>query len=69
MMYMDYTNKIPLPDQTLGLYAVQSVVFDLQKKEAAHRRSPSTRLMRNPLHRYHGNDSIPEGPTFTSYVD
>ena len=22
MMYMDYTNKIPLPNQNLGLYAV-----------------------------------------------
>jgi hypothetical protein len=22
MMYMDYTNEIPLPDQALGLYAV-----------------------------------------------
>ena len=33
MMYMDYTNKIPLPDQNLGLYAVQSFVFDLQVKE------------------------------------
>jgi len=29
MMYMDYTNEIPLPDQNLGLYAVQSFVFDL----------------------------------------
>ena len=29
MMYMDYTNKIPLPNQNLGLYAVQSFVFDL----------------------------------------
>jgi len=48
MMYMDYTNKIPLPDQSLGLYAVQSFVFDLQVKEAAPRRSASARLMRNP---------------------
>ena len=24
MVYMDYTNEIPLPDQTLGLYAVRS---------------------------------------------
>ena len=48
MMYMDYTNEIPLSDQNLGLYAVQSFVFDLQVKEAAPRRSVSTRLMRNP---------------------
>ena len=29
MMYMDYTNEIPLPDQNLSLYAVQSFIFDL----------------------------------------
>jgi hypothetical protein len=35
MMYMDYTNEILLPDQNLGLYVVQSFVFDLQVKETA----------------------------------
>ena len=69
MMYMDYTNEIPLPDQTLGLYSVQSFVFDLQKKEAVPRWSASARLMSNPLPWYHRNNSIPEGPTFTSYAD
>ena len=29
MMYMDHTNEIPLPNQNLGLYAVQSFVFNL----------------------------------------
>ena len=29
MMYMDYTNEILLPDQNLGLYVVQSFVFEL----------------------------------------
>ena len=29
MIYMDYTNEILLLDQTLGLYVVQSFVFDL----------------------------------------
>jgi len=29
MMYMDYTNEIPLPDQNLSLYVVWSFVFDL----------------------------------------
>ena len=48
MMYMDYPNKILLIDQSLGLYAVQSFVFDLQVKEVAPRQSASTRLMRNP---------------------
>ena len=68
MMYMDYTNKIPLPDQTLGLYVVQSFVFDLQKKKAAPHRSASARLMRNPQPWYHGDDPIPKGPAFTSYA-
>ena len=48
MMYMDYINKILLPDQNLGLYAVQSFLFNLQVKEAAPRRSTSARLTRNP---------------------
>ena len=47
MMYMDYTNEIPLPDQNLGLYVVKSFVFDLQVKEAAPRWSASARLTRN----------------------
>ena len=68
MMYMDYTNEIPLPDQTLSLYAVQSFVFDLQKKEAAPRRSASVRLTHNPQPQYRGDDPILEGPAFTSYA-
>ena len=48
MMYMDYTNEIRLPDQSLGLYAVQSFVFHLQVKEAVPHRSASARLTRNP---------------------
>jgi hypothetical protein len=68
MMYMDYTNEIPLPDQALGLYAVQSFVFYLQVKEAASRRSVSARLTHNLQPRYRGDDPIPEGPTFTSYA-
>lgn len=68
MMYMDYTNEVPLPSRNLGLYAVNSFVFDLQVKEAAPRRSASARLARNPQPRYHGDDLIPEGPAFTSYA-
>jgi hypothetical protein len=29
MMYMDYTTEILLSDQNLGLYVVDSFVFDL----------------------------------------
>ena len=47
MMYMDYTTEIPLPDRNLGLYAVNSFVFDLQVKKAAHHRSASVRITRN----------------------
>jgi hypothetical protein len=68
MMYMDYTTEIPLPDRNLGLYAVDSFVFDLQVKEATPRRSASTRITHNPQPRYHGDDPIPKGPAFTSYV-
>ena len=68
MMYMDYTTEIPLPDRNLGLYAVNSFVFDLQVKEAAPRRSASMRLTRNPQRRYHGDDPILEGPAFSSYA-
>ena len=68
MMYMDYTTKIPLLDRKLSQYAVDSFVFDLQVKEAAPRRSASTRLTRKPQPRYHGYDPISEGPAFTSYA-
>ena len=68
MMYMDYTTEIPLPDRNLGLYAVNSFVFDLQVKEAAPHRSASIRLTHNPQPRYRGDDSISKGPAFTSYV-
>jgi hypothetical protein len=66
MMYMDYTNEIPLPDQALDLYAVQSFVFDLQVMEAAPRRSAFARLTRNLQPQYRGDDPIPEGLAFTS---
>ena len=33
MMYMDYINEFLLPDRSLGLYVVDSFVFDLQKIE------------------------------------
>jgi hypothetical protein len=44
MMYVDYITEIPLPDRNLGLYAVDSFVFDLQRKKATPRRSASARL-------------------------
>jgi hypothetical protein len=69
MMYVDYTNEIPLPEQNLGLYTVQYFVFDLQVKEAAPCRSAFVRFTRNPQPKYHGDDPILEGPAFTSYAD
>ena len=68
MVYMDHTNEIPLPNQNLGLYAVQSFIFDLQVKEASPHQSTSTRLTCNPQPRYRGGDPIPEGSAFTSYA-
>jgi hypothetical protein len=63
MMYIDYMNEFPLPDQNLSLYAVDSFVFDLQRKEEAPRKSASMRITHN-----HGEEPIPEGPAFTSYI-
>ena len=48
MMYLGYTTEIPLPNRNLGLYIVNSFTFDLQVKEAAPRRSASTRLSHAP---------------------
>jgi hypothetical protein len=48
MMYMDYTNEFPLLDQNLSPYAVDSFVFDLQRKEEAPQRSASMRITCNP---------------------
>jgi hypothetical protein len=61
MTCLGYTNKIPLPNRDLGLYAVSSYTFDLQVKEAASHRSASARLTHEPWPRYYGNDPIPEG--------
>ena len=68
MMYVDYTTEFPLLDQNLGLYEVDSFVFDLQRKEKAPHRRASARITRNPQPRYHGEDPILEGPAFTGYT-
>ena len=68
MMYMDYINKFSLPNRNLGLYVVDSFVFDLQKIEQAPRRSASTRITHNPQPWYYGDDPILEGPAFTGYI-
>ena len=68
IMYMDYINEFPLPDRNLGLYVVDSFVFDLQKIEQAPRRSAYARITRNPQPRYCGGDPIPEGIAFISYI-
>ena len=68
MMYVDYPTEFLLPNQNLGLYAVDSLVFDLQWKEEAPRRSASTRITHNPQPRYRGDDPIPVGPTYTGYT-
>jgi hypothetical protein len=56
MMYTDYTTEFPLLDRNLGLYAVDSFVFDLQKKEEAPCRSASARITRNLQPRYCRDD-------------
>ena len=68
MMYVDYTTEFPLLDQNLGLYAMDSFVFDLQRKEEAPSRSASARITRNLKPRYRGDDPILEGFAFTGYT-
>ena len=68
MMYMDYINEFLLPNRNLGLYVVDSFVFDLQKIEHAPVKSASTRITHNPQPWYHGDDPISKGPAFTSYA-
>jgi hypothetical protein len=63
MMYKDYINEFEMSDRNLGLYVVESFVFDLQKKVQEPRRSASARLTRNPNLRYHDEDTAPAGPT------
>ena len=48
VMYVDYTTEFPLPNWNLGLYAVDSLVFDLQRKEEASRKNAFARITRNP---------------------
>ena len=67
-MYLGYTNEIPLPNRDLGLYDVNSFIFDLQVKEAAPRRSASIRLSHAPQPSYRGADPILEGPVYTGYA-
>jgi hypothetical protein len=68
MMYMDYTNEFPLPNRRLGLYAVDTFIFNLQRKKEELCRSASARITCNPNPQYHGEDSAPEGPAYTSYA-
>ena len=68
MMYVDYTTEFPLLGRNLGLYAVDSFVFDLQRKDKAPRRSASMRITRNPQPRYRGDNPIPEGLAFIGYI-
>ena len=68
MMYVDYTTEFPLPNRNLGLYAVDSLVFDLQRKEEAPHMSASMRITCNLQPQYHGDDHNLEGPAYTGYT-
>jgi hypothetical protein len=68
IMYKDYTNEFEMPNRNLGLYVVESFIFDLQKKGAEPCRSASARFTRNLNPRYHGEDIALAGPAFTSYA-
>jgi hypothetical protein len=67
MMYKGHTNKIELPDRSLGLYIMENFVLELQKLGWGVGRSPSARMTRNQNPRYQGEDATPPEPVFTSY--
>ena len=48
MMYVDYTTEILLSNRNLSLYVVDSLIFDLQRKEEAPCQSASVRITRSP---------------------
>ena len=35
MLYVDYTTEFPIPNRNLGLYAVDSLVFDFKEEEGS----------------------------------
>jgi hypothetical protein len=66
MMHHDYTNEIPFPNQNFGLYAVQSLTLNLQKKDATSRRSVSTRMTLATHPQYYTIDIALEEPVYAS---
>jgi hypothetical protein len=65
--YKVFVNEYELPNRPLGLYAVETFLLDLQRPTRGVRRSLSTRIMRNTMPRYTGEDGAPHAPAFTHY--
>ena len=68
MMYRSYTTEIPLPNRNYGLHDVQSLTIDLQKNEAAPRRSASTRITHTSHPQYYVIDPTPQEPAYASFI-
>jgi hypothetical protein len=68
MVYKNFDNEYELPNRELGLYTVESFVFDLQTGRATVRRSPSAHFAGMQRPSYHGADSTPQGPTYTAFT-
>ena len=68
MMYRNYTNEILFPNQNFGLYAVQSLTLNLQKKDAAPCRSASARMTRATHPQYYTIDLAQEEPDYACYA-
>jgi hypothetical protein len=65
-MYHNYTNEILFPNQNFGLYVMQSLTLNLQKKDAASRRSVSTRMTLATHSQYYTIDTALEEPVYAS---
>ena len=68
MMYHGYTNNILLPNQKYGLYVVQSLTLNLQKKDAAPCRSASARMTHGTHPQSYDTDPTLEEQAYANYV-
>jgi hypothetical protein len=65
--YKGFVNEYELPNRPLGLYVMETFLLDLQRPTRGVGRSPSTRITRNTVPRYTGEDGAPPALAFTHY--
>jgi len=68
MVYKNFDNEYDLPNRELGLYTVESFVFDLQTGRVSVGRSPSAHFAGTQRPSYHGADCTRQGPTYTAII-